>query len=1040
MPQLLDSICTIIGTFYKYAKWHEDCSTLNRKEMKKLIQKEFAIVLENQLDTKTAELIFQMLDINGDGMLDFNEYLLLLFNSAKACYRHLQSRECLLREEDGRGPSQEEGHRDPRERCQLDDDEREGNYFRGRPDSGRTRLRPIEGIAQGERRDCLPPSRERSSQAHDSERRDDRGRDHSFRDAEDEYEGRPRRSGTWADAEPHPQTRRWEPERDQAGRHQLRRREAAREEDRQRQSQELVPRSTGGRRHPAYGSPPGEGEERERYAPEGPERQEDRRHSWAPGTEHWLDEENLTRKRPSEPRVDEESRRRHPRAPEETRYDGGRCHPSSGSQEREDRRRRDSSDEQEMQDKLSSRDPERRQDRTHNHKPVDGADECFPLPRTVGGDGVSPMNLSPEKDLAEDPGDLMKMTREGSVSIRRRRLTGGDPGSLSLNPVTTGGLKDQNGRTVRGDINMMVLSPRKERATGEGPSYVTVTPGKGVEQRQTQTCHVDPKNDEQRRTPVHETVTREAEQRTEDVAPEDGEHQRQTPIYGNGQRGTERRGTQTGEPDPRACDHQRRTLVSDRRDGGQRQIQKPEDPKDGQQQEETLKSDAHARGIDQGRTQTEDIDPKCGEEQRLILPHDSATINADQRQNQSQDVGSRDSAQQRQIPSHGTDQKAAEKRQTQAFRAEPRTSGEQRQTPPPRGPDLREGDQSQTQVREVDPKGDDAQRLCKPHDAEQKGTKQVQGIPSDVTEGEPGRSRWTACDSGTKSNVWMGPGEPGSEAARACPDPTLSSMPQEGERSRVCPHGAVPMTSQPSRYQLHAPGATKGALGGQRPPEPAEAPQREGGQESSQLQKTKLEQAARRSHCLRGPELRRPERGRPQPQSTEPQEGEPRMQKAQEPGSSGSTPTATTQPHEAQSTRSQRGRPQVREARPEPRAEGKPGASQLPERGGIQDAPGGPEQLQPVVQRTSHDGGGGQPAPTPPQSEGDDESSQQARDPQPPLEEESQPGAAEGQSHPKSLESDASQGKPGDLCEAKTPVVCNPLYEYLVAQKKQEQL
>uniref|UniRef100_A0A8D2JGR7 EF-hand domain-containing protein n=1 Tax=Varanus komodoensis TaxID=61221 RepID=A0A8D2JGR7_VARKO len=44
------------------------------------------------LATSGTELIFQMLDINGDGMLDFNEYLLLLFNSAKACYRHLQKR------------------------------------------------------------------------------------------------------------------------------------------------------------------------------------------------------------------------------------------------------------------------------------------------------------------------------------------------------------------------------------------------------------------------------------------------------------------------------------------------------------------------------------------------------------------------------------------------------------------------------------------------------------------------------------------------------------------------------------------------------------------------------------------------------------------------------------------------------------------------------------------------------------------------------------------------------------------------------------
>uniref|UniRef100_A0A8D2J7J1 EF-hand domain-containing protein n=1 Tax=Varanus komodoensis TaxID=61221 RepID=A0A8D2J7J1_VARKO len=201
MPHLLNSICTIIGVFHKYAKWQGDCSTLNRKEMKELIlQEEFG----NPHDPETVELIFQKLDFNENGLLDFNEYLLLLFQFTKACYSHLQPRECL-----SEGGPQEEG----RDRRQVHDGERVG--VRERPDSGRTRLRPIEG--------------------------------------------------------------------------------------------------------------------------------------------------------------------------------------TTGSQEREDRRRRDSSDEQEMQDKLSSRDPERWQDRTHNHKPVDGADECFSLPRV----GERRRSRTPEPERRE---------------------------------------------------------------------------------------------------------------------------------------------------------------------------------------------------------------------------------------------------------------------------------------------------------------------------------------------------------------------------------------------------------------------------------------------------------------------------------------------------------------------------------------------------------------------------------------------------------------------------------------------------------------
>uniref|UniRef100_A0A803SYY7 EF-hand domain-containing protein n=1 Tax=Anolis carolinensis TaxID=28377 RepID=A0A803SYY7_ANOCA len=96
MPYLLNSICTISGVFYKYAKRHGDSSILTKREMKRLILEDLLkiyhgfLLFQNPRDRKTVELTFQMLDTNGDGLVDFNEYLLLILKVAEACYSHLK--------------------------------------------------------------------------------------------------------------------------------------------------------------------------------------------------------------------------------------------------------------------------------------------------------------------------------------------------------------------------------------------------------------------------------------------------------------------------------------------------------------------------------------------------------------------------------------------------------------------------------------------------------------------------------------------------------------------------------------------------------------------------------------------------------------------------------------------------------------------------------------------------------------------------------------------------------------------------------------
>uniref|UniRef100_A0A8C2TTJ6 EF-hand domain-containing protein n=1 Tax=Coturnix japonica TaxID=93934 RepID=A0A8C2TTJ6_COTJA len=89
MSHFLDSVSTIITVFYQHAKEDGDQSKLNRRKMKEFIQKEFADAIANPHDPQTIDKILQFLEWDGDGEIDFNEFLLLVFRVAKACYWYL---------------------------------------------------------------------------------------------------------------------------------------------------------------------------------------------------------------------------------------------------------------------------------------------------------------------------------------------------------------------------------------------------------------------------------------------------------------------------------------------------------------------------------------------------------------------------------------------------------------------------------------------------------------------------------------------------------------------------------------------------------------------------------------------------------------------------------------------------------------------------------------------------------------------------------------------------------------------------------------
>uniref|UniRef100_A0A8B9DPP3 EF-hand domain-containing protein n=1 Tax=Anser cygnoides TaxID=8845 RepID=A0A8B9DPP3_ANSCY len=86
MSRFLDSVSIIISTFCKHAKEDGDQSKLSRRRMKEFIQKEFA----DAIAVSTIDKILQFLEWDGDGEIDFNEFLLLVFRVAKACYWYLQ--------------------------------------------------------------------------------------------------------------------------------------------------------------------------------------------------------------------------------------------------------------------------------------------------------------------------------------------------------------------------------------------------------------------------------------------------------------------------------------------------------------------------------------------------------------------------------------------------------------------------------------------------------------------------------------------------------------------------------------------------------------------------------------------------------------------------------------------------------------------------------------------------------------------------------------------------------------------------------------
>ncbi|KAK6326862.1 hypothetical protein J4Q44_G00025070 [Coregonus suidteri] len=86
MPSELErSMESLITVFHRYADKDGDSNTLSNKELKELMQTELASFLKSQKDPAAIDKIMKDLDQNGDGKVNFEEFVSLVVGLSIAC-------------------------------------------------------------------------------------------------------------------------------------------------------------------------------------------------------------------------------------------------------------------------------------------------------------------------------------------------------------------------------------------------------------------------------------------------------------------------------------------------------------------------------------------------------------------------------------------------------------------------------------------------------------------------------------------------------------------------------------------------------------------------------------------------------------------------------------------------------------------------------------------------------------------------------------------------------------------------------------------
>ncbi|XP_070622702.1 trichohyalin-like [Erythrolamprus reginae] len=1029
MSYFLDSVCTIVGIFHKYARCQDGNLALNRREMKTLIQKEFAEVLENPCDPQTIELTFKLLDVNGDSLVDFNEYLIFVFQIAKGCYRYLQPREYLFRDESSRAIR--EGEAGGSRRGGRQDGERRGDIVHERKGSDGTSLRTTEGGRRGdtvERYLPIEPVEEVEEEdsnfdGHDCELRDGDRRD---RPSREHQEREPKQQclepEEWIDIEmPEPRQRR-------------RQRESVLGED-----SPLGRRNDHDRREDRG---PSDRDEEDLYSAMVPSRREEMRQCRGQETEGRLFRYG------SQARVDR------------TDSDVERSRPSRERREGEDGRR-----ELEMHSERRSRafEPPRvtddRQDRIRHRSPVEEYEEHRPLSRE--GERRSQFHEADhrvserrrqERSVFQSREDVRRAIRAEEEFRRSERSRVEDewsrprPREASRRPEVED-LEQrarERGRPYSSELENMDRPSQSHESKGREEVRRSQRPAEvergrrvfsrddtrvmEVRRRRSQSLepvardiryirsqrHEEPRRDDQRRPrnyDVHslgrDVARRRRPQPRESPKREDNHERQWYDEHKTWDSERDRRRPQIHYSDLVEREMRRHPLVDSRvdereqfqsREAVTRPTQSPSDSsgeydRSGQQIYEsrhTLQREGRRQSYDRvsnGQRQiwAIGIAQRKGEGQRRTSVEVSDVS----------DVDHRESEHRRRTSVHDSDDESINQRQTETYQANSREGEDQRRTSS-HDADTRHINQRRTPTHEVGPQDDPRPRRMPPHESADQRWSPTQ---TDLTE-----------DGQKPANPYeVDPRDGEQQRTVRSSDPNFrdTEVTRDNMGDSTQPREATSLSNQTVDRELDL-------LREQRPPVSGEPrlSRKPGQSKAERSLASPHDQVTRESQRLSGSERRGPQRRGLLHQQTEAQEaGE---DQAQRMVGSPVSKRVISQPSERQITEGQESWIQRYQPTPAPQAEGEcelsPDAEEAQE-------PSAPNQQQ--IHRE------GDVPPPEPKVEEDDGSGSWARESQPLLEDNGQQAIAE---------------KPSvSVVENKPCVICNPLYEYLLAQKKPEQ-
>ncbi|XP_040045072.1 protein S100-A1 [Gasterosteus aculeatus] len=86
MPSELETAMeSLIKVFHRYANKDGKSVTLSRRDLRELMENELSTFLKSQKDPAAVDKIMKDLDSNGDGKVDFEEFVSLVVGLSIAC-------------------------------------------------------------------------------------------------------------------------------------------------------------------------------------------------------------------------------------------------------------------------------------------------------------------------------------------------------------------------------------------------------------------------------------------------------------------------------------------------------------------------------------------------------------------------------------------------------------------------------------------------------------------------------------------------------------------------------------------------------------------------------------------------------------------------------------------------------------------------------------------------------------------------------------------------------------------------------------------